>query len=278
MTGAARRRPRRQGAAGQGGRGARRLHRLGRHRDQVPQPDVGVEGRRPGAQGRRRRPLEALPRRPGHLLRRPRRRRTPRSTEEFAANAVVKKAILVEAEALLPITDLAAAKKAFRDIAERWDAAGKVPRDQIKPLEARIRKVEQEIRGLEDDQWKKSTRRSRRAPTAWSASCRTRSTRSRRPGEGTRGGDEQEGQGPRGRPRVPAGVPGDGGADGVRVLLGRRAGTHVHRECTERALLRAVQSVPGSPSGPKRPRPLAPPVRQPSRSIASHCAPSLLSG
>lgn len=76
--------------------------------------------------------------------------------EEFAANAGVKEALLVEAEALLPVTDLAAAKKAFRDISERWDAAGKVPRDQMKSLEGRIRKVEQEIRGLEEDQWKKS--------------------------------------------------------------------------------------------------------------------------
>jgi hypothetical protein len=75
---------------------------------------------------------------------------------EFAANAEKKEVLLVEAEALLPVTDLAAAKRAFRDIAERWDAAGKVPRDQIKPLEARIRKVEQEIRGLEEDQWRKS--------------------------------------------------------------------------------------------------------------------------
>lgn len=75
---------------------------------------------------------------------------------EFAANAEKKKELLLEAEALLPVTDLAAAKRAFRDIAERWDAAGKVPRDQIKPLEARIRKVEQEIRGLEEDQWRKS--------------------------------------------------------------------------------------------------------------------------
>ena len=31
-----------------------------------------------------------------------------------------------------------------------------MPRDQIKPLEARIRKVEQEIRGIEDANWKKS--------------------------------------------------------------------------------------------------------------------------
>jgi hypothetical protein len=75
---------------------------------------------------------------------------------EFATNAEKKKALLVEAEALLPVRDLAAAKRAFRDIAERWDAAGKVPRDQIKTLEARIRKVEQEIRGLEEDEWRKS--------------------------------------------------------------------------------------------------------------------------
>jgi hypothetical protein len=75
---------------------------------------------------------------------------------EFAENAEKKKVLLVEAEALLPVTDLAAAKRAFRDIAERWDAAGKVPRDQIKPLEARIRKVEQEIRSLEEAEWSKS--------------------------------------------------------------------------------------------------------------------------
>lgn len=75
---------------------------------------------------------------------------------EFAANAEKKQALLVEAEALLPVTDLDAAKRAFRDLAERWDAAGKVPRDQIKPLEARIRKVEQAIRAVEEDQWRRS--------------------------------------------------------------------------------------------------------------------------
>ena len=76
--------------------------------------------------------------------------------EAFSANAEVKEALLVEAEALLPVTDLDAAKKAFRDLADRWDAAGKVPRDRMKDLEARIRKVEQAIRGVEDDQWTKS--------------------------------------------------------------------------------------------------------------------------
>lgn len=75
---------------------------------------------------------------------------------EFAENAEKKEALLVEAEALLPVTDLVAAKEAFRDIAERWDAAGKVPRDRIKELEGRIRTIEQAIRGVEDDQWERS--------------------------------------------------------------------------------------------------------------------------
>lgn len=75
---------------------------------------------------------------------------------EFAANAEVKEQILAEAEALLPVQDLDAAKQAFRGLAERWDAAGKVPRDRIKELEGRMRKVEQAIRGVEDEQWKRS--------------------------------------------------------------------------------------------------------------------------
>ena len=75
---------------------------------------------------------------------------------EFAENAVVKEQLLVEAEALLPVTDVDAAKKAFRDLSDRWDAAGKVPRDRMKELEGRMRAVEQTIRSIEDDQWKRS--------------------------------------------------------------------------------------------------------------------------
>jgi hypothetical protein len=76
--------------------------------------------------------------------------------KEYVANAEVKEQLLAEAEALVPVTDLDAAKRTFRDIAERWDAAGKVPRDRMKELEGRIRKVEQAIRGVEDAQWKRS--------------------------------------------------------------------------------------------------------------------------
>lgn len=75
---------------------------------------------------------------------------------EFAANAEVKEKLLVEAEALVPVTDVETAKKAFRDIADKWDAAGKVPRERMKDLEGRIRVVETAIRSVEDARWRAS--------------------------------------------------------------------------------------------------------------------------
>jgi len=76
--------------------------------------------------------------------------------KEYAANAEVKEQLLAEAEALDPKADLDAAKKAFRDLAARWDEAGKVPRGRIKELEGRMRAVEKAIRSVEDEQWQKS--------------------------------------------------------------------------------------------------------------------------
>ncbi len=76
--------------------------------------------------------------------------------QEFAANAEVKKKLLEEAERLVPVTDLRAAKEAFRDLADRWDEAGKVPRERMKDLEGRMRAVENQIRSVEDDQWSRS--------------------------------------------------------------------------------------------------------------------------
>ncbi|MET1132156.1 MAG: DUF349 domain-containing protein [Aeromicrobium sp.] len=75
---------------------------------------------------------------------------------EFADNAVVKREILIEAEALLPIKDLEATRRAWHDIADRWEAAGKVPRDEIKELEGRIRAVEKAIRDAGDQEWKRT--------------------------------------------------------------------------------------------------------------------------
>jgi hypothetical protein len=76
--------------------------------------------------------------------------------QEFAANAQVKRGLLEEAERLVPVTDPKAARNAFRVIAEKWDAAGKVPRGDVRDLENRFKSVETTIRGAEDDTWRRS--------------------------------------------------------------------------------------------------------------------------
>ena len=76
--------------------------------------------------------------------------------EEYQANLVVKERLLAEAEALLPIRDLGAAKGALRSIQDRWDAAGKVPRGDIQRIEGRLRAVEQSVRDADEHQWRRS--------------------------------------------------------------------------------------------------------------------------
>jgi len=66
--------------------------------------------------------------------------------EELRANQVVKEAILAEAEAL-PVPG---GKGQMRKLQERWDAAGKVPREVMKSLEDRFAKVEEGFRGAPD--------------------------------------------------------------------------------------------------------------------------------
>ena len=75
---------------------------------------------------------------------------------EFAANLEVKEALLVEAEALLPVGDVQAAKAALRGIQERWEAAGKVPRADLGRVEGRMRAVETAVRDAEQEKWRRS--------------------------------------------------------------------------------------------------------------------------
>ncbi|MGB9035083.1 MAG: DUF349 domain-containing protein, partial [Paeniglutamicibacter sp.] len=76
--------------------------------------------------------------------------------EEFGANLIVKEALLVEAKALLPIKDLATAKRLLDSIRDRWEAAGKVPRADMQRVESALRQVEDAVRSAEDDQWRRS--------------------------------------------------------------------------------------------------------------------------
>jgi hypothetical protein len=76
--------------------------------------------------------------------------------KEFSANAETKRALLADAEKLVPVRNARAARETFRDIAGRWDQAGKVPRGDMKELEGRLKKVDQAIREAEDDRWRRS--------------------------------------------------------------------------------------------------------------------------
>ena len=44
----------------------------------------------------------------------------------------------------------------YRDILDRWSAIGKVPRDAVRPLESRLRAVDNAIKAAEDERWKRS--------------------------------------------------------------------------------------------------------------------------
>ncbi|WP_432522519.1 DUF349 domain-containing protein [Kineococcus sp. SYSU DK006] len=76
--------------------------------------------------------------------------------EEFRGNLQVKEQLLVEAEALLPVRDVNAAKAALRGIQDRWEAAGKVPRADLGRVEGRLRAVETAVRDAEQARWARS--------------------------------------------------------------------------------------------------------------------------
>ena len=76
--------------------------------------------------------------------------------EQYRGNLTVKEALLVEAEAILPVTDLEKAKGQLRVIQDKWDAAGKVPRSDMERVEKAMRRVEQTVRDAEDRKWKSS--------------------------------------------------------------------------------------------------------------------------
>jgi hypothetical protein len=79
-----------------------------------------------------------------------------RDNEAFAANLVVKLEILDEATPLLSATDRVQARARLSSIQRKWDAAGKVPRDQVKTVEDRMRQIELAVKKLEEDHWNRS--------------------------------------------------------------------------------------------------------------------------
>jgi hypothetical protein len=76
--------------------------------------------------------------------------------EEFRSNLTVKEELLTEGEALLPVTDVEAAKTALRGIQDRWERAGKVPRADLERVEKRMRRVEAAVREADEHKWRRT--------------------------------------------------------------------------------------------------------------------------
>jgi hypothetical protein len=80
---------------------------------------------------------------------------------EFRENLAAKEALLAEAEALLPVSDVQAARNVLRGIQERWEAAGRVPRADLGRVEGRLRAVEQALRDAEQERWARTNPQAR---------------------------------------------------------------------------------------------------------------------
>ncbi|MEV7379481.1 DUF349 domain-containing protein [Streptomyces lydicus] len=75
---------------------------------------------------------------------------------EQQENLTRKEELAVEAEKLLPVSDLKAARAAFRSINERWEAIGHVPRDARPKIEGRMHAVERAIQESEEAEWRRT--------------------------------------------------------------------------------------------------------------------------
>lgn len=71
----------------------------------------------------------------------------------LAENLAPKEAVVSEAEALLPITDVRAAKQALRSLQDRFEAAGQVPRADAARLAKRMGAVERAVREADQAAW-----------------------------------------------------------------------------------------------------------------------------
>ncbi|MGW1496177.1 DUF349 domain-containing protein [Streptomyces sp. NPDC002402] len=75
---------------------------------------------------------------------------------EQGENLKLKEELAAEAEKLVPVTDLKAARAAFRAINERWEAIGHVPRDARPKVEGRMHAVERALQESEETEWRRT--------------------------------------------------------------------------------------------------------------------------
>lgn len=75
---------------------------------------------------------------------------------KFAADLEIKVALVEEAEALLPVKDIAATKEKLREIQDRWEESGRLQSRDGSRVEQRLRSVEKALRDAEEKEWQRS--------------------------------------------------------------------------------------------------------------------------
>lgn len=77
--------------------------------------------------------------------------------EESKDRIVAKQAILERAKPIVDVKDLATARQQLTAVQREWDEVGRIfPRDRERVLDDELRKIEQQVRGREDADWKRN--------------------------------------------------------------------------------------------------------------------------
>ncbi|MBO6003777.1 MAG: DUF349 domain-containing protein [Aeriscardovia sp.] len=79
--------------------------------------------------------------------------------EDEKKNLEAKRALLEEAEKLVPIKstdDIKEVKRKLEAIEKEWDTIGRVPRDEVRRCEERLKKVEDQVEASERMEWKRT--------------------------------------------------------------------------------------------------------------------------
>lgn len=77
-------------------------------------------------------------------------------SESMAENLVKKEALVLEIEALLPISNLDDAKRKFRDLKAKYAKSGMIERNKRTQLDRRVESVELSLKEAEQEQWRRT--------------------------------------------------------------------------------------------------------------------------
>ncbi|MCT2006478.1 DUF349 domain-containing protein [Micrococcus lylae] len=75
---------------------------------------------------------------------------------EYGANLKVKEQILADGRKLLPFTDVKAGRAALNELRGRWEEAGRVPRGDVRRMEAGFRELEDALKQAENEHWRRT--------------------------------------------------------------------------------------------------------------------------